>query len=109
LFSDFLVYDNVVIVTHSNVISICDLNAKICNRKKSQWRHLFHLPDPNDVTDILLDEDQSVNDVQDPFKVCQQSVRMLKLREKIGSFQVLRIFVLYHNNQVKMLIRDKNF
>ena len=39
IFSDFLVYDNAVMVTHSNMISVCDLNAKIIKNQKS-WRHL---------------------------------------------------------------------
>ena len=30
IFSDFLVYDNIVIVSHFNVLSVCDLNAKVC-------------------------------------------------------------------------------
>ena len=33
LFSDFIVYDNFVFVSHLNMISICDMNAKICREK----------------------------------------------------------------------------
>ena len=37
LFSDFLIYDHTVIVSHYNVLSICDLNARVCHIKS--WRH----------------------------------------------------------------------
>lgn len=38
LFPNFVVYDNIVMVSHAHIISICDLNAKVC--QKASWRHL---------------------------------------------------------------------
>lgn len=38
LFSEFLVYDNIVMVSHYNMVSICDLNARVCREKS--WRHV---------------------------------------------------------------------
>ena len=44
----------------------------------------------------------------DPFKVCQLNITMLKFREQVGYIS-LRVFVLYNNNVVRLLQRDKNF
>lgn len=76
LFSDFLVYDNIVMVSHYNMISICDLNAKICKEKKS-WRHLAQ-----PVNALVAENREILNNfdsLRDPFRVCDQNIRMIKL------------------------------
>ena len=77
LFSDFIVYDNLVFVSHLNMISICDMNAKICREK--QWRHLAP-----PLTDVLAEDRDTYNNEEtrrDPFRFCNINVRMIKLRE----------------------------
>ena len=38
IFTDYTVYDNIVMVSHSNLLSIYDLNSKVC--KEKSWRHI---------------------------------------------------------------------
>jgi len=57
LFSDFLVYDNSIIVSHQNMISICDLNARICKRKS--WRHLSP-----PMTDVSAEDRDTFNNLE---------------------------------------------
>ena len=101
LFSEFLVYDNIVIVSHYNMLSICDLNAKVC--KEKSWRHL-----PQPLTDVSAEDRDTYNNEEsrrDPFRVCNVNIRKIKLRESIGA-AVPRIMVLFYNNVIRMLALD---
>ena len=103
LFSDFLVYDNFVIVSHLNLLSIHDLNAKVC--KKRSWRHISP-----PLTDALAEDRDTYNNEEtrrDPFRFCNINIRMIKLREQKGT-TVPRIMVLFRNNVIRMLARDES-
>jgi len=83
IFSDFMVYDNFVIVSHNNMLSICDLNAKVC--KEKSWRHL-----QPPLTDLDTDDRDTFNNEasrKDPFRVCNLNILLIKLREIKGSNQ----------------------
>ena len=101
LFSDFLVYDNIVMVSHYNMISICDLNAKVC--KENSWRHLAQ-----PMTDTSAEDRDTFNNEEsrrDPFRVCNVFIRMIKLRDE-KRYNLPRIVVLFHNNVIRMMTRD---
>lgn len=100
VFSDFLTFDNVVAVCHHNIVSFCDLNAKVCRRKS--WRHLCQA-----MTEVTANNRDPLDNLEcrrDPFRVCDLNIRMIKLRQE-GSIPP-RIHVLFNNNVMRQLIRD---
>ena len=101
IFSDFLVYDNIVLVSHFNMLSICDLNARISKLKS--WRHLS--PPMTDVSAEDRDTFNNYESRRDPFRSCNLNIRMIKMREQKGS-TIPRIMVLVWNNIIRMLARD---
>ena len=101
IFSDFLVYDNIVLVSHFNMLSICDLNAKISKQKS--WRHLS--PPMTDVNAEDRDTFNNFESRRDPFRSSNLNIRMIKMREQKGS-TIPRIMVLVYNNVIRMLARD---
>ena len=101
IYTDFLVYDNIVIVSHFNMISIHDLNAKVC--KEKSWRHLA--PPLSDVAAEDRDTFNNEDTRRNPFRFCNINIRMIKLREQKGS-TVPRIMVLFKNNVIRMLARN---
>ena len=93
-------YDNILMVTHSNIVSVFDYNARVCQTEP--WRHLAN----RELSQReVLDKSYDMSLVQDPFKVCSLDIRMLKLREQVG-YQAPRILVFYENNAIRMLHRD---
>lgn len=104
LFSDFLVHDNIVIVSHFNMLSICDLNAKACKQKS--WRHLAQ-----PLTDISAEDRDTFNNEEtrrDPFRVCNINIRLIKMREQKNS-TIPRVMVLFFNNVIRMLALNEDF
>ena len=77
LFSDFLVYDNIVLVSHFNMLSVCDLNARISKLKS--WRHIS--PPMTDVNAEDRDTFNNFESRRDPFRSCNLNIRFIKVRE----------------------------
>ena len=83
-------HDNFVMVSHANIVSIHDLNARTSH--ELIWRH-------------LVSEKQS--DIKDHFKICRSDIRLLKYREKDGELPP-RMVILHRNNTIVLLMRDQN-
>ena len=82
------------------MISICDLNAKVC--KEKSWRHLVQ---PVNAIGAGNSENLSnFNSIRDPFRICDQNIRMVKLIQYQGSMP--RILVLFYSNVAAILTRN---